>query len=233
MGDSDGQQGYAWQYVLRYFYLVSEYHADCPGFSGVNGRKVRQSREDPSNASSIAFPLRNDAYRAREITLGSNFGPKDMTPTVPFPGVLQSSSASSSRYSTLSSASTASKPSSIHRGSFFSTLGRKGSKRSAPAAPSSSSSQRNAGGYTLSSPLGIIGVSAPSVLLRPSGMRSSASVDTSLGRGGALPSSQSRTSLAYSTSASTSRLDATAGEDEEDDWGGEVEQSYRGVEGRE
>lgn len=199
----------------------SSSRADCAGSSGINGRKVRQSREDPSNASSIAFPIRNDAYRAREITLGSNFGPKDMTPTVPFPGVLQSS-ASSSRYSTLSNASTASKPSSIHRGSFFSTLGRKGSKRSAPAAPSSSSS-RNAGGYTLSSPLGIIGVSAPSGLLRPSGMRSSASMDTSLGRGGALPSSQSRTSLAYSTSASTSRLDATAGEDEEDDWGGEVE----------
>ncbi|KAK4705417.1 hypothetical protein P7C70_g782, partial [Phenoliferia sp. Uapishka_3] len=94
--------------------------------------KSRKSREDVSTASSVAFPIRGDSYRLKEITTGS-FSPHDLTPTVPYPGVLHLARSS--------------KPAAIAKSGFFS-LGRKSSLRRGPDGPP----QRYSGG----SPLGAI-----------------------------------------------------------------------------
>ncbi|KAM0753159.1 hypothetical protein T439DRAFT_323790 [Meredithblackwellia eburnea MCA 4105] len=112
--------------------------------------KTRHGRDD----TTATFPARGDGFRAREIHQGA-FGARDMTPTVPYPGVLHLARGT--------------KSSSASKSSFFS-LGRKGSKRmDAP--------QRSfLGASSITAPLGgVLGVSG----LPPT---MNASVAPSLGR---------------------------------------------------
>ncbi|KDE03807.1 hypothetical protein MVLG_05747 [Microbotryum lychnidis-dioicae p1A1 Lamole] len=120
----------------------------------------RHSRDEGSSAS---FPTRADATCARELPPGS-FTRQDLVPTVPFPGVLgaihhspssslpgisslPSSSSSTARFSTsqlLSSTSLSMRPASTikDKASFFTSLGRRGSRRESASAavPTSSTS---------------------------------------------------------------------------------------------
>lgn len=172
------------------------------GFSSTTSspqKAVRHSREDPSNASSVAFPVRNDGFRAKEIPFGQ-FGPGDMAPTVPYPGVLQSSTSS---ISSRQGGPAGKPPSAIAKSSFFSTLSRKGSKRSTPP------SQRSQGGYVVSSPLGTIGVVSSASGLRPAGPRMPGTTRSSLdlvGRGGS-PGSLAPPQLAQRASFTYGSLD--------------------------
>ncbi|SCZ91416.1 BZ3500_MvSof-1268-A1-R1_Chr1-2g01394 [Microbotryum saponariae] len=120
----------------------------------------RHSRDEGSSAS---FPTRPDATCARELPPGS-FTRQDLVPTVPFPGVLgavhhspssslpgmsspPSSSSSTARFSTsqlLSSTSLSMRPASAikDKAYFFTSLGRRGSRRESASAavPTSSTS---------------------------------------------------------------------------------------------
>lgn len=82
------------------------------------------------DTSSAAFPLRQDfsAARAKEISPG-RFGPSDMIPTVPYPGVLLGTGISN-RFSSASAKTFGSSNSISSKTGFFATLGRKPSKRS-------------------------------------------------------------------------------------------------------
>lgn len=119
----------------------------------------RSARLDTSTGSNT-FPLRQDSYTATEIPYG-HFGPQDLTPTVPYPGVLLPVNA---RYSN----SSLKAPSIMGTKANFFSLGRKGSKRTPPSISQPSRST----GYIVNSPLGPLGIKSPMTTtqsLRPSG----------------------------------------------------------------
>ncbi|SCV67995.1 BQ2448_116 [Microbotryum intermedium] len=125
-------------------------------YEGMTSQTLSQlSRHSRDEGSSASFPARPDAMRARELPAAS-FTRQDLVPTVPFPGVLgaihhspssslpaisspSSSSNSTARFSTsqlLSNTSLSLRPASAikDKASFFTSLGRRGSRRESASA---------------------------------------------------------------------------------------------------
>ncbi|GAA5923445.1 uncharacterized protein JCM15063_003648 [Sporobolomyces koalae] len=146
-------------------------------------KTARSFRQDSSTAT---FAPRGDGYRAKEIT-PSTFGPRDMQPTTPYPGVLSYNSSiqngfashgTNSSRSTLGSGLPSASAGGPGRPSFFSrSLGRRTSKREPPSTvpiPRSTGSSNGAGG-------GGIQISNPSPLLYSSSALTTTASSVSVG----------------------------------------------------
>ncbi|GAA5829509.1 hypothetical protein JCM5353_001276 [Sporobolomyces roseus] len=146
---------------------------------------LKTARSFRQDASTATFAPRGDGYRAKEIH-SHTFGPKDMTPSAPYPGVLSynsiatnstistSGSISSNRSTLGSGLPAASAAPGTARPSFFSrSLGRRTSKREPPReTPRSNSGGSAISALPISNPSPLLYSSSSATTTAPSNLRS-------------------------------------------------------------
>ncbi|GAA5882224.1 hypothetical protein JCM3774_000969 [Rhodotorula dairenensis] len=125
-----------------------------PEFSGTSPKRSRWARQESSVAT---FAPRGDGHRAREITRGT-FSRHDLSPSAPFPGVLNLTPTRSSSHTSLAGSVALGSGKSFLSGLGRGTLGRRMSKRDHGGPPSSSSrsSAKSSLRATISGPVQVL-----------------------------------------------------------------------------
>lgn len=115
-------------------------------------KRNRWIRQESSVAT---FAPRGDGYRAREIARGT-FSPHDLSPSAPFPGVLNLTPTRSGSHTSLASSVALGSGKSFFSGLGRGTLGRRMSKREHGGPSSSRSSTKSALRATISGPVQVL-----------------------------------------------------------------------------